>query len=206
MKNQFVKSIIVLTLITILAGMGLGGVYAITKEPIALAQENRKIEAYGEVLAEAESFEIPDSFDSALASEEAVNKGFEKVTIDEVVEGIAGGKTVGYVVTVTNGSGYGGDVQFSVGIRKDGTVEGISFLNISESPGLGMEAKDNDEWRTQYYDRSVDAFTVIKGETSSEEEISAISGATITSRAVTGGVNAALDYFNNNLKGGGSNE
>ena len=58
-------------------------------------------------------------------------------TIDEVC-------TVGeegYVVTATDGDGYGGDIQITVGIQKDGTISGISFLSISETAGLGMNAQ-----------------------------------------------------------------
>ena len=52
------------------------------------------------------------------------------------------GSEAGYVITVTDKDGYGGDIQITVGIMSDGTVNGISFLSISETAGLGMRAKE----------------------------------------------------------------
>ena len=49
---------------------------------------------------------------------------------------------LGYVLTVTTHEGYGGDIQFTVGVRNDGTLNGISLLSISETAGLGMQAGD----------------------------------------------------------------
>ena len=48
---------------------------------------------------------------------------------------------LGYVITVTDNEAYDGKIQFSVGIKEDGTVNGIFFLSISETPGLGMKSK-----------------------------------------------------------------
>jgi electron transport complex protein RnfG len=48
---------------------------------------------------------------------------------------------LGYIVTVTDNEAYDGSLQMTVGVKKDGTVTGISFLSLSETPGLGMKAK-----------------------------------------------------------------
>jgi len=198
---KFLKGTIILTVITLIAGIALGAVYGITKDPIAKAAEDKKQAAYREVFADADKFEAYDG-DLVEVNDAIAAEGFEKTTIDEVVAAMKDGKAIGYVITVTNGSGYGGSVQFTVGVDADAAVTGISFLSISESPGLGMEARDNEEWAPQYYNKNVEEFTVVKGETSSEDEISAISGATITSKAVTKGVNASLFCFREFLEGG----
>ena len=85
-------------------------------------------------------------------------------------------------------------------VKEDGTVNGISFLSISETAGLGMKA-DTDEFKGQFADRNAASFSVTKTGASADNEIDAISGATITTNAVTKGVNAglaAIEY----LKGG----
>ena len=52
---------------------------------------------------------------------------------------------IGYVLTVTDHEGYGGDIQFTMGVRIDGTLNGISFLSIGETAGLGMKATEEVE-------------------------------------------------------------
>ena len=109
---------------------------------------------------------------------------------------------VGYVVTTTDKDGYGGNIQITVGIMKDGTINGISILSISETAGLGMRAEEP-EFYGQYSDKKTDKFVVDK-DGGSGEQIDALSGATITSRAVTGAVNTALGYYQNALGGSGN--
>ena len=65
-----------------------------------------------------------------MAAQVAKDLGVD-ATVDEVCA-VDGGET-GYVVTVTDGEGYGGDIQITVGITADGTVSGVSFLSISET-------------------------------------------------------------------------
>jgi len=195
MKN-IIKNTLILTAITLIAGVLLGLVYEITKEPIALAKEQAKKEAYQAVMAEADSFEsveVDINIDLGTGCD-----------VDEVVVAKAEEEIKGYVVTVTTHDGYGGDIQVSVGIAADGTSKGIEMLTIAETVGLGMNA-ETPEFKAQYADKSVDAFVVTKTGASTENEVDAISGATITSNAVTNAVNTALLYFNQVL-GGSVNE
>ena len=99
----------------------------------------------------------------------------------------------GYVITATDGEGYGGDIQITVGITADGTISGVAFLSISETAGLGMKATDS-SFYSQYVGKQTDKFYVSK-DGGEGEPIDAISGASFTSRAVTGAVNAALAVF-----------
>jgi len=135
---------------------------------------------------------------------EAVELGVSGCVVDEVVAAKAGSETAGYVITTTTSEGYGGNIQVSIGIAADGTVKGIEMLSIAETAGLGMNA-NTPEFKAQYADKLVDAFVVSKTGAAADNEIDAISGATITSNAVTNAVNSAIVYFNNVL-GGSVNE
>jgi electron transport complex protein RnfG len=188
----------ILLVITLVAGLLLGLVYQITKEPIALQKEKAKQEACMEVFADASSFaemEVmqPDAQEWSAA-------GFSQETIDEVMEAQdASGAVLGYVITVTTKEGYGGDIRFTVGITKDGTVNGIAILEIAETAGLGMRAEE--VLAPQFADKSVEQFEYTKSGAVSDSQIDAISGATITTNAVTNGVNAGLYYFQSKLQG-----
>lgn len=192
------KDALVLCAITLVAGACLGGVYEITKAPIAAAELEAKSVAYRVVLPEAAEFVADDLTDViATANGEIAGMGFGNVTVGEAVTGVdASGAPVGYVVTSTSNDGYGGAITVSVGIQADGTVSGIEFLTLAETAGLGMNAQ-KPEWKAQYAGKNVDAFSVTKGGAAADNEINAISGATITSNAVTGAVNAAV-YFAKN--------
>ena len=74
------------------------------------------------------------------------------------------------------------------------------MLSISETAGLGMKA-DEAEFKDQYKDKNVENFTVTKTGEDGDNMIDAISGATITSNAVTNAVNSALVYYQNELGG-----
>ncbi len=200
-KLGFMKDALILFAITVVAGACLGGVYSITKGPIEEAQLAAKKEAYRTVLADAADFQEGD-YAAALeqAAADIPGLGYGNVTIDECVTGVDGsGAAIGYVVTATSKDGYGGNITVSVGITSEGEVKGIEFLTLAETAGLGMNA-DRPEWKAQYANKTVEEFTVTKSGAASDKEIDAISGATITSRAVTGAVNSAL-YFVRNYVG-----
>lgn len=204
--NRIVKDTIKIFAITLIAGLLLGGVYMITKEPIANAEEQAKQEAYKAVFNDADSFEAV-TFDADEARQLLDDNQFSDDIIDEVVLAKdAQGSTLGYVLTVTSTAGYGGNIQFSMGITMDGTLNGYSILSISETAGLGMKAKE-EKFSSQFVDKSVEKFEVTKTGSTSDAEIDAISGATITSKAMTYGINSGLCYFRNVLlEGGMSNE
>ena len=122
--------------------------------------------------------------------------GFEAQTIDELLLAKdASGATIGLVEIISTTEGYGGGMQFSMGIASDGTTKGISFLSLSETAGLGMRA-DTDDFKNQFKDKNVEAFSYTKSGASADDEIDALSGATLTTNAVTNGVNAGICCFN----------
>ena len=195
--SKIIKDAIALTLITLVAGMALGAVHGITKEPIARQEVLAKEAAYKEVFADAESYETVEMTDelagqlrSSLDSE-----GYKAQSIDEVVDAVDGsGNSLGYVITVITSEGYGGDIKFSMGIQVDGTMNGISILSISETAGLGMRA-NTDEFKSQFVGKNTDQIVYTKNGASADNEIDALSGATVTTNAMTNGVNAGLCAF-----------
>ena len=202
--NNIVKNTLILTAITVVSGLLLGVVYGITKEPIAQAQENTKQEAYRTVLSDASEFETVE-FDADAAASLLSENGYASDVITEIAEGTdASGATVGYVISVQSSEAYDGSLSLSVGIASDGTVKGIEMLEISETAGLGMKA-DEAEFKDQFKDKNVQKFTYTKTGEDGDDKIDAISGATITTNAVTNAVDSALVYFQNEL-GGGVNE
>lgn len=201
--KQIIKNTLILTTITLVAGILLGFVYEITKEPIALAKEAAKKEAYQQVMADADTFDALDVDEDAIVSVKDTVESSE-CTINEIVDAKANGETIGYVVTTTTSEGYGGDIQISVGILKDGTVNGVAILSIGETAGLGMKATEEDFY-SQYAGKNVEFFSVSKRGASADNEIDALSGATITSNAMTKAVNSAVVYYKHAL-GGSANE
>lgn len=202
---KIVKDALIMTAITVVFGLLLGLVYEITKEPIAQANYKAQQEAYKNVFQEAESFVDYEGFDEAAAASMVSDSGYTENTIEGVVTAQdASGATLGYVVTVTSHAGYGGDITFSVGITNEGVVNGYSITAISETAGLGMKAKESDFY-SQFEEKAVESLEVVKGSAAAENQIEAISGATITSRAVTNGVNVCLAYFRT-IEGGSANE
>lgn len=195
-KNTILKDTLILTVITLVAGGLLGLVYEITKEPIAQQEELAKQEAYQAVFEDADSFEVCVEAEDAEIAAYLAENGFTAQTVNEIMEAKdASGETLGYAINMTTSEGYGGDISFSMGVQIDGTMNGISILSINETAGLGMNAQ-KDEFKNQYSNKNVEAFEVTKTGASGDNQINAISGATITSNAVTGGVNAGLCAFN----------
>ena len=148
---------------------------------------------------ELETSGLEEKFTSALA-----DAGLEEEHIDELYNALDGsGNTLGYVFTVTTGEGYGGDIQFTLGVAADGTMQGISFLSISETAGLGMRA-NTDDFKSQFAGKNVESIAYSKTGATADNEIDALSGATVTTNAVTNGVNAGLCAFRILTEGGQS--
>ena len=175
-----------LFMVTAITGVILGFVQWGTQQAIERAELAAKNEALKNVMPDAQKFEAV------------------QITPDENILDVqaglnADGEKVGYCISAAS-KGYGGNVNFMVGILKNGTVRAINILNHSETPGLGAKSTEP-EFYTQFDNKSVLPLKVVKGAVNADDEISAISGATITSTAVVTGVNAAVNYWSENLKG-----
>ncbi len=183
MKNlkEFAIPTVALFLICLIATALLAVTNEVTAPKIAELAEKTEIETRQLVLPSASDFgEVKD----------IPNGG-------TYVEGKdSNGNLVGYVF-VTTTKGYGGDVKIMTGIDLEGKVAGISPLELNETAGLGMKAQ-NESFLSQFEGRVKDI--AVNKNSASGNEIQALTGATITSNAVTGAVNAALDYYDTNLK------
>lgn len=212
--GRIVKDTLILFAITLVAGLGLGFVYNVTSDARAEQEEKTKIAAYESVMPGMDGFEEVDIdvaevdkyISEKIKTTESEN-GISPIkaynaTINAVVKANdASGNEMGYIVTITDSEAYGGSLQMTVGITTDGTVQGISFLSLNETPGLGMKAKE-DSFMSQFSDKNVEYFKYTKTEASADNEVQAISSATITTNAVTHGVNGAI-YCVEYITGGG---
>lgn len=203
--NTLVHDTIALTVITLVAGVLLGGVYTMTKKPIEEQDAKTKAEAYEAVYEGAEFVEDSDiatkleAFNEDLAEGKVQKSGetLSDVEVSEVMKAQVDGTDAGYVATCL-AKGYGGSVTLALGIDSEGAVKGIQIMDCSnETPGLGQNSTSAD-WNGQYegMDMTKEIAVVKDGSGSAEDgTINAISGATITSKAVTRAVNGTLDFI-----------
>lgn len=200
MKNKsdvtvMLKEAGILFAITLIAGLILGFVYDITKEPIRKQQELAIQRACMEVFPDAEVVgmqfdQLKYEPEEALVSELAQNG----VSIGKVYNAVSQGGTFhGHVIEAISSQGYGGNIVLYVGVGTDGTVNGVSILEISETPGLGMKAESVLIPQLQGVQTEEFSYSKVKNDANPDNIIDAISGATITTKAVTNAVNGALD-------------
>ncbi|MBQ8305674.1 MAG: RnfABCDGE type electron transport complex subunit G [Blautia sp.] len=201
--NKILHDTLAITVITLVAGLALGVVQGITKEPIAIQEQKAKEEAYKAVYADADSFE-PLLEEENLELEAYLDEqGYPAANINEIMKALdASGNQIGYALNVTTQEGYGGDIQFAMGVTNEGVLNGISILSISETAGLGMRA-DTDEFKDQFKGKDVEKIEYVKDGADEPHEIDALSGATVTSNAMTNGTNAGLEAYRYELEKGG---
>ncbi|MGN1145624.1 MAG: FMN-binding protein, partial [Acetatifactor sp.] len=144
MKNNsdikvMLKEAGILFAITLIAGLVLGFVYELTKEPIEVQRQKAVQKACAAVFSEASEFqELSYTVDDTLAASLAE----DGVTIGTVYKALNADKAVlGYVLQATSSEGYGGNIVLYMGVTLDGVLNDISLLEISETPGLGMQAE-----------------------------------------------------------------
>lgn len=172
-SESMARLVIVLFAVTAIVAFLLGLVDFITRDKIA-ANVKAKTDAAMSAVLEAESYTELDSYSDASG---LVNSIY--IATD------ASGSTIGYVSEVSP-SGFGGTINMVVGVDTDGAVTGISIVKMSETSGLGDNAS-NTSFREQYVGKTGTIAVDKDG-----GEIAALTGATVTSRAVTDGVNAVL--------------
>ena len=166
--NEMVRLTVTLLVICVVCSLCLGLVNAVTAGPIAEAERAKTEAAMAEVLPADSYEEIPYLTDGTI-----VTKVYQ-----------AGDQ--GYVVQVSP-SGFGGVIDMMVGVDLNGTCTGVSIISMSETAGLGANAS-KEEFRAQFVGQTGSVAVTKDGGT-----IDAITGATITSRAVSDGVTAALE-------------
>lgn len=186
---EIIKNGLILFAITLIAGALLGLTYEVTKEPIAQAQAVKQENALQKVFNNA-SFNEMD----ALTNQD--NYPY----IDKSFEAVVEGNVAGYAFKMVTPEGYGGNIEFVVGLSTEGQVTGIDIIKHAETPGLGAKAAEAD-FKDQFLGMPTSTLEVVKTGAVEETDIEAISAATITSKAVTNAVNQAIDCFNNELGG-----
>lgn len=204
--RNMLKDAVILFAITLIAGLVLGLVYELTKDPIRQQQEKAIQEACKAVFGQADSFrELEYTVDEELTAELAS----DGVTVGKAYEALdSAGIPLGYVIQSTSSEGYGGNITIYIGVTFKKELNGISILEIAETPGLGMKA--DEELTPQFRNKKVQEFTYTKTGSKSDSEIDAISGATKTTKALTDAVNGGLKVVLNSLmtkhEGGAANE
>lgn len=183
MKKKFTaKDILIPTVSLFVICLVVTALLAVTN--MLTAPQIQKLSKETEDKTKAEVLASADEFSDALT----VSADGKDYTY---YEGTASGDTIGYVFK-TSAKGYGGDIDLMVGIDTSGKVTGVSILSISETAGLGMNAK-NESFINQYIGKSGTIGVSKNG--ASDTEIQALTGATITSKAVTSEVNTALSLY-----------
>lgn len=178
MKNfqTIIKTGFILFCVTAIAALLLAMVNRATAPVIEINQQKRTQEAMKVVMSDA------DSFDKTTADGEGISEVY--------IAKNSSGKEMGKCV-VSEANGYGGAVQILVGIDIDNKVTGIQIMSHAETPGLGANAT-KPEFYKQYNGKTF-GIGVAK-QNPKGNEIQAMSGATITSKAVTDAVNLALEF------------
>ncbi len=206
LMQRIPRPVIVLTAITLIAGLALSGVYALTKDTIEEQQRLANTASYKAVCPQADHFESVTAIDNAIEDMDGGVYGvsFGRAYIREAVAGVdEAGQIVGYAVRVTSGDGFDGDITLVVGVSAEGVVNGIAFTELNETPGMGMRCAEP-AFKDQFNDRDVKVFRLNKAGASdnSADGIDAVSGASISSSAVVNAVNAGLDFFHSVIKEG----
>ena len=173
----------------IVAGL-LGGVNAITKDKIAAINWEKTVAAMKAVVADPEATTFSDALPNTPEMEAACLAG--GATLQSVYEVQVDGAAAGYAIKVS-ASGSQGAIEMMVGVDGEGVVTGVSIVKHSETSGIGTKVAENEPNKagvgmlSQFEGMSAADGTLAVG-----TNVDAVSGATVSSRGVTAGVNAAL--------------
>lgn len=184
-----------LLIIALGAALALAGTYSITKGPI----EEKEIEAA--TLARQEVLEA-SSFEEVKLDElkQSPEWGSEFDAIRSVYRGLNGSEQAGVTVELAS-KGYGGDIIMTIGVKADGTINGIIINSHSETASLGSKTAD-EPYRSQFAGKSasepVEATAAGGG-----NDVTVISGASVSSKAVAAGVTTGSKVAMIVLGGGG---
>ena len=172
----------------IVAGL-LGGVNAITADKIAAINWEKTVEAMKAVVADPDATEFSDAL--PVTDEMAAAPGAFG-SLDSIYEVQVNGQAAGYAIKVV-ASGSQGNIEMMVGVDADKVITGVSIVSNSETAGIGSKVMDNESTAS-----GVGVLSQFEGKSPADGElvvnkgIDAITGATVSSKGVTAGVNAAL--------------
>ena len=175
--KDIIKLGVILFLITGICTGLLGGIYQVTKPIIEENNAKTQMDAMGALLTDAEDF--------------VKVEGVNEENIAEIYVAKQNSNQIGYVAKMTP-VGYGGTIELLVAFDYEYIVKGITILSHAETPGFGANA-EKPTFKDQFQDKK--APLVVTKMTPGENEIQAITGATITSSAITDAVNVAASYI-----------
>ncbi len=186
MDPKYIIRLTVTLLVTcvVVAGL-LGLVNKVTEPNIAAINQAKTEQAMKAVVADPEN----STFSEALGLTEEMTAAATNAggTLTEAYEVQLGGESVGYAFKVVAG-GSQGNIEMMVGVDAVGAVTGVSVVDHSETAGIGTRVTDNENGvLDQFKGKSAADGTLAVG-----TNVDAITGATVSSRGVTAGVNAAL--------------
>ena len=191
MDPKYLLTLTVTLFITcvIVAGL-LGGVNAITEDKIAAINWEKTVQAMKAVVADPDNTEFSEAVENtAEMSEAAAAAGG---TLDSVYEVLVGGENAGYAIKVV-ASGSQGNIETMVGVDGEGTVTGVSIVDNAETAGIGSKVMANDALAS-----GVGVLDQFQGKSAADgvltvgTNVDAITGATVSTKGVTAGVNTAL--------------
>ena len=182
---KYVTSVLVLTIICISASLLLSQVYSGTKERI---EENERIEALRQVKKVLEGL-----YDNDL-EKDAVMVGETKV-----FKARKGEKLTGIAFPSSSKEGYSGLITIMVGIDPDGNILEVQVVSHTETPGLGTKVCE-DQWLGQFKGKNLDSGTWLVKKDSAEGLVDEVTGATISSRAITEATAKGLEFFKENAE------
>ena len=186
-KDTLFNMFVALFVICVVAGGVLGVVYNATKDPIAAAETAKRTEAIKNVLPEFNELK-----------ETKVKSAMEDIDIPFYLAYDADNNFIGAAVETFTNKGFSGNISLMVGILADGTINNISVLQHTETPGLGSKMTEP-SFKDQFNEKNPASFNFkVKKDGG---DVDAITAATISSRAFCDAVNRALSTFENN-KGG----
>ncbi|MCU6785808.1 RnfABCDGE type electron transport complex subunit G [Aedoeadaptatus acetigenes] len=187
MKNYLKTGLVLLVISAVAAGL-LAVVNSFTSEVIAQAEFEKSVQAYQDIYGDkADKFEPLDE-----AKKAALVEKYKE--IQDVFVAKKGDEIVGYGINHT-GNGYGGSMTNAIGLLNDGTIAGFRNIQNAETPGIGTQITEAPYFE-QFVGKSFKNGEV-KGnkDPQAEDEIPMISGATISSTAVLKGINSILPAY-----------
>ena len=191
-EGGIIQLVVVLGLITLVCALLLGVANGVTKDQI----EQNKIDTRNAAMEDIIPGATFEDTSTVLSAEEVAAAGVTlpagraAAAISGVYKATVDGADAGYCVEVQP-KGFGGTLTMIVGVSADGTVAGAKVTSHAETPGLGAKSQTDDAWIAQYAGQPADGSLQVSKDGGT---INAITGATITSRAVTDGVNTAAAY------------
>lgn len=175
--KDILKVTLGLVVIFIVAGMIIGGTYKMTSPVRFVAEQKEKEEALKQMAPTATD---PIKMAGHWTAHEKTYEYYSATT---------NSNPVAYIAT-TAGKGYSSYIQMMVAVNPEMKINDIKILHHGETPGLGDQVEDRVLFLDQFKGKTLPQLVLIKAET--KENIQAISGATISSRAVTNGVKDAV--------------